>query len=159
MSIKEYISFFLFFSQCYITSKVKCREQISANNSTSLRFSKKTRYSAISRVRIPSRIGGYVYERWYLSEFEPGWYSCFDWTQFLVFNIELRLDLGYRLLRLDSRMNLESVPRFAKIWKLINGIYEQLNKRSISIHSKPIHVKSDQTKLTKEHSLQCILQI
>ena len=41
-----------------------------------------------------------VYERWYSSEFEPGWYLCFDWTRFWVFNIELRLDLGYRLLRL-----------------------------------------------------------
>ena len=58
----------------------------------------------------------FVYERWYSSNLEPGWYLCFDWTQFLVFNIELRLDLGYRLLRLDSRTNLESVPRFAEIW-------------------------------------------
>ena len=45
-------------------------------------------------------------------------YSCFDWTRFWVFNVELRLNLGYRLLRYDSRTKLESVPRFAEIWKL-----------------------------------------
>ena len=56
------------------------------------------------------------YEPWYSSNFEPGWYSCFDWTQFLVSNIELRLDLGYRLLRFALRANLESVPQFAEIW-------------------------------------------
>ena len=44
------------------------------------------------------------------SEFEPGWYLCFDWTRFWVFNIELCL------LRLDLRLNLESVPRIAEIW-------------------------------------------
>ena len=55
-----------------------------------------------------------MYEWWYSSDFEPGWYSCFDWTRFLVLNIELRLDLGYRLLRFASRTNLESVPRFAE---------------------------------------------
>ena len=32
-----------------------------------------------------------------------------------VLNAELRLHLGYRLLRFTSRMNLESVPRFAEI--------------------------------------------
>ena len=91
-----------------------CAVQILANNSTPLCYSKKTRYSAITRVRVPSRIKGYdssnirivnlkfgfykscfglgryfgekrslhesvfVYERWYSSEFEPGWNSCFD---------------------------------------------------------------------------------
>ena len=34
-------------------------ERISANNSTPIRYSKKTRYSAIIRVQILSRIGGY----------------------------------------------------------------------------------------------------
>ena len=58
----------------------------------------------------------FMYERWYSSDIEPGWYSCFDWTQFSVSNIELRLDLGYRLLRFASRTNLESIPRFAEIW-------------------------------------------
>ena len=33
--------------------------KVSANNSTPLRYLKKTWYSAITRVRIPSRIGGY----------------------------------------------------------------------------------------------------
>ena len=107
--------------------------QISANNSTPLRYSKKFgirllfgyEYQAesgvITRLELYSNrnfsiLIVFVYERWYSSEFESEWYSCFDWTRFWVFNIELRLDLGYRLLRLDSRTNLESVPRFAKIW-------------------------------------------
>ena len=34
-------------------------KQISANNSTPLRYSKKTRYWAITQVQIPSRIGCY----------------------------------------------------------------------------------------------------
>ena len=34
---------------------------------------------------------------------------------FWVFNIKLQLNLGYRLLRLNSRTNLESVPQFAEI--------------------------------------------
>ena len=37
--------------------------QISANNSTPLRYSKKTWYSAITRVRIPSRIVGFYSTR------------------------------------------------------------------------------------------------
>ena len=103
--------------------------QISANNSTPLHYSKKTRYSPIIRVPISIRNGGYnstrvifeselknsVFIIWYSSEFEPGCYLCFDWTRFWVFDIELRLDLGYILLRFDSRTNLESVPRFAEI--------------------------------------------
>ena len=56
-----------------------------------------------------------MYEWWYSIDFEVGWYSCFNWTQFLVSNIKLRLDLGYRLLRFASRTNLESVPRFTEI--------------------------------------------
>ena len=35
------------------------REQISVNNSTPLRYSKKTQCSAITGVQIPSQIGGY----------------------------------------------------------------------------------------------------
>ena len=109
-------------------SPIKPKLLIKFRRITRPRFAtqKKTRYSAITRVRIPSRIGGYnwtrvifeseLYERWYSSEFEPGWYLCFDWTRFCVFNIELRLNLGYRLLGLASRTNIESVPRFAKIW-------------------------------------------
>ena len=52
-----------------------------------------------------------MYERWYLSDFEPGWYSCFNWTRFLVSN--------NRLLRFASRTNLDSLPRFAEIWSKI----------------------------------------
>ena len=37
-----------------------------------------------------------------------------------VLNIELRLDLGYRLLRFTSRTNLELVPWFAKICFLLD---------------------------------------
>ena len=68
----------------------------------------------------------FVYELWYSSNFEPGWYWCFDWTQFLVADIELRLNLGYRLLRFTSRTNLESVPRFAEIWNLKKGVGFQI---------------------------------
>ena len=69
-----------------------------------------------SNIRIRTLKFGSVYERWYSSKFEPGWYLCFDWTRFWVFNIKLQLDIGYRLLRFASKTNIESAPRFAKIW-------------------------------------------
>ena len=34
----------------------------------------------------------------------------------LRYNIELRLDLGIRGLRISSRSNLESGPLFAEVW-------------------------------------------
>ena len=38
-------------------------------------------------------------------------------------SIELQLDLGHRLLKLDSKANLESVPRFAEIWLHLKFLY------------------------------------
>ena len=39
------------------------------------------------------------------------------WTQLWVINVELQLDLGYRVLRFASITNIESWPQFARIWK------------------------------------------
>ena len=64
-----------FFSRGYGARIVQIK--FLANKSIPLRYSKKTRYSAIIWGRISSRIGGY--------------------------NIQLRLDLGYMILRFASR--------------------------------------------------------
>ena len=61
---------------------------------------------------------------WSIQHFFIMAHSCFDWTRFWVFNIELRLNLGHRLLRLDSRRNLESVPRFAEICYFHSHVYD-----------------------------------
>ena len=51
----------------------------------------------------------FVDERWYSSKFEPGLYSCFDWTWFWVFNIELRLEN-------ESRVGTPILRNLVGIW-------------------------------------------
>ena len=70
-----------------------CSIQASVNNSTSDLFSSKTR-------RLENNLCKYLWEN----------------GQFLVFIIELWLDLDIRSLKIASRTNLELGPWFAEVW-------------------------------------------
>ena len=101
-----------------------CLLQISANNSTMLRYLKITRYLAINRVRIVGRFGYIIrisIHVWTMIfvRVQTGLVIVIDWTRSWVFNIELRLDREHRLLRFALRTNLESVPCYAEIWSSV----------------------------------------
>ena len=89
----------------------------------------------------------FMCERQYWSEFKPVYYSCFAFKWFWVFNIELRLDLGDRLLRFASRQNLELGPRYAEI--CLSAILKPiLTKVDISILSGRLGVWWKTTQLS-----------
>ena len=67
--------------------------------------------------RISIRVWTMIFER-----VQTGLVFVLRLNTILVFNIELRLDRGYRLLRFAWRTNLESVPRFPEIWKALHKI-------------------------------------
>ena len=89
-------------------------------------------------------------EQWYSSEFEPGLYSCLDLAQFSGFKIELRLDLGCSVLRFASRMNLESVPRFAEIC-----CHEVMNHNIVSSQHLFLMIQSDNACLNRIFIFRC----
>ena len=79
-------------------------QQISANNSTRYRYSKITRKLGIIQGQVLRRIGGSDYIR--------------------VTTLISRFDWGHRTLIFTSKTNLESEPRFAKIWCAVLNFYD-----------------------------------
>ena len=116
--------FLLIFLSTNIFDQFICLLLISANNSTTLRYLKITRYLAINRVRIVGRFGYIIrisIHVWTMIfvRVQTGLVIVIDWTRSWVFNIELRLDREHRLLRFALRTNLESVPCYAEIWSSV----------------------------------------